>query len=383
MVMTWRVVKPAMRRPGMEGHAMQDAVWVLGATGRTGGAIVRRLHEAGVPLVLAGRDRARLAAVAAALDGAPRLVVGTLGLALAGLARDAPGVVVNTVGPFATTGVAVARTCPPGTHYVDIANEFAAVEDIVRLDRQAAARGQVFVTGAGFGVLATESVVLRLCHGRTRPAMVRVDALASVALEAGVLGPALAATIVGLLAFGGREVRHGRLVRARSAAHPVRLTTPDGEVRGTAGGANGELLAAWWASDADAVVAASTAAPSCAVVRLVLPVAEALCRIPAVGRLAVGGIARIPLRAQALPRPSSWAHARAEWPDGTVREGWLRVGDGMAFTAAVAAEVAQRLRRGEARPGAHTPGALFGPALAEALGGEFIIDHGVSPEKKG
>ena len=72
-----------------------------------------------------------------------------------------------------------------------------------------------------------------------------------------------------------------------------------------------------------------------------------------------------------------------EWSDGTVREGWLRVGDGTDFTAAVAAEVTQRLLRGEGRPGAHTPGSLFGPELAEAIGGEFVVDHDVSAAKKG
>ena len=54
-------------------------------------------------------------------------------------------------------------------------------------------------------------------------------------------------------------------------------------------------------------------------------------------------------------------------------EGWLRAGDGMAFTASVAAEVTGRLLRGEGRPGSHTPGTLFGPELAEAVGGEFIV----------
>ena len=84
-----------------------------------------------------------------------------------------------------------------------------------------------------------------------------------------------------------------------------------------------------------------------------------------------------------MPRTSSWGHARVEWSDGTVREGWLRVGDGTDFTAAVAAEVTQRLLRGEGRPGAHTPGSLFGPELAEAIGGEFVVDHDVSAAKKG
>jgi hypothetical protein len=70
----------------------------------------------------------------------------------------------------------------------------------------------VFVTAAGFvGVLATESVLLRLCAGRPPASRVRVDAMAAIALDAGVVGPALAATIVEVVSFGGREVRDGRL----------------------------------------------------------------------------------------------------------------------------------------------------------------------------
>jgi hypothetical protein len=81
-----------------------------------------------------------------------------------------------------------------------------------------------------------------------------------------------------------------------------------------------------------------------------------------------------------VPHPASgrrvsWGHARLEWDDGTCRDGWLRVGEGYAFTARVAAHVARRLLDGEGRPGAFTPGALFRPELAEQAGGEFILDR--------
>ena len=102
-----------------------------------------------------------------------------------------------------------------------MANELSAVQAILDLDRHASDKNQTFVTAAGFGVLATESVLLRLCQGSPPPTRVRVDAMAAIALEAGVIGPALAATIVEIVSFGGREVRHGRLVRARSAANPL------------------------------------------------------------------------------------------------------------------------------------------------------------------
>jgi len=362
---------------------MTNEVWVLGATGRTGRAVATQLHERGVPLVLVGRNRARLEGVVAELGGAPRLLVGSLTSALAALARQAPAVVVNTVGPFTTTALDVARACPPGTHYVDVANELQAVQKILDLDREAADTGRVFVTGAGFGVLATESVLLRLCEGQPPASRVRVDAVASVATEPGVIGSALAHSIVDGIPSGGWEVRHGRLAPAPVFGEPTRLTTPDGDAVSSASLPSGELLAAWRASKADVVVAASSLAPTGAVVRLMMPVVSAVFRIPGVTSFAASRLARVKTRAQDRPRQFSWARARAEWPSGEVREGWLRAGDAMTFTAVATAEVAQRLVKGEGSPGAHTPGALFGPALAEAAGGEFLTDQGRESSDRG
>jgi len=385
--MTRRAVKLAARQRGMKGATgcitMNNEVWVLGATGRTGRAVASRLHEAGVSLVLVGRDRARLDGIVAELGGAPRLLVGTLTSALAALAQQAPAVVVNTVGPFTTTALHVARACPPGTHYVDVANELQAVETILGLDREAADTGRVFVTGAGFGVLATESVLLRLCDGQPPATRVRVDALASLATEAGVIGSALAHSIVDGIPSGGWEVRHGRLAPAPVFGEPTRLTTPDGDVIATASLPSGELLAAWRASQADVVVAASSVAPTGAVVRLMMPAVIFVFRIPGVTGVAASRLAQVKLRAQDRPRPHSWGHARAEWSSGTVREGWLRAGDAHTFTADVAAEVAHRLAKGDGRPGAHTPGALFGPALAEAVDGAFLIDQSRASSQRG
>src|ERR1700754_4516001 len=86
---------------------------------------------------------------------------------------------------------------------------------------------------------------------------IRVDAVASVAIEPGALGEALAATIVHAWLDGGREVRQGRLVRARAGGAAQRLTTPDGDVVTTASLGSGELFAAWQASGAPSVIGAS------------------------------------------------------------------------------------------------------------------------------
>ena len=103
-------------------------------------------------------DRQRLDDLVAQLGGAPRRRAGSWGSTLAQLTREAPRAVVNTVGPFTATGSEAARAWPPGTHYVDVANELPAVRTVLSLDRRAVAGRQVFVTGGGFGVLATESL---------------------------------------------------------------------------------------------------------------------------------------------------------------------------------------------------------------------------------
>jgi short subunit dehydrogenase-like uncharacterized protein len=117
----------------------------------------------------------------------------------------------------------------------------------------------------------------------------------------------------------------------------------------------------------DAVAAGST---------LVTGAGFGVLRTPLPGRSPgqdVRQMARTPIKAAPRPRRHSWGHAVITWPDGTSREGWLRAGDGMDYSAAVTAETAMRLARGGARPGAYTPAAAFGPGLAVAAGGDFVL----------
>ena len=49
--------------------------------------------------------------------------------------------------------------------------------------------------------------------------------------------------------------------------------------------------------------------------------------------MAISRLAQVQTPARDRPRQHSLAHARVEWADGTVREGWLKVGeDGMTVT---------------------------------------------------
>lgn len=360
------------------GSRANDEVWIVGATGRVGRGVAARLAARGLTVVPVGRSRERMAAAAAeaGLPADAKVVVADSAERIADeVVRGRPRVVVNTMGAYATTAPVITRACMSvGGHYVDQANDVAAVEGLLALHEEAERAGSVLVTGAGFGVLATEAVVAKLCEERPAPHRVRVDSVASVAVEAGALGTALATSIVDALVAGGRRYENGRPVPARLGADPRRLTFPDGTSAKSAGAASGELVAAHTVSGAPFVTATSALAPSGPLLRALLPALGRLLSVPGLRRRAVNRLGRVTVKAAPRPREHSWGHAVVEWADGTRREGWLRAGEGMDFTTDVTATVTELLAGGSGTPGAWTPAAALGPGLATTAGGTFVLD---------
>ena len=355
----------------------RSEIWILGATGRVGRAVAAQLVAAGNVPVLVGRDAGRLrkAAAGLGLDADSKIVVASGVDAMAAeISRQRPSVVVNTIGDYVENAVALARACMPGGHYLDQANDLAAFHRLFALHDEATAVGSTLVTGAGFGVVGTEAIVARMCEKRPVPSHVRVDAIASAAVEEGVLGAALATSIVDSFSTGGRRYNGGRLVRTRLGGEVHHLSLPDGERISSVGFPSGELIAAHRVSGAPSASATSGLIPASFAVRAMLPLLSAVLRIRAVRTFAIGRMSGLKAKAAPRPRPHTWGHAVITWADGTVREGWLRAGDAMDFTSAVAAQTALRLAAGKGRPGAHTPAAALGHDLAIAAGADFV-DH--------
>lgn len=357
-------------------------VFVVGATGRTGRGVVEALARDGLDPVLVGRDAGRLRAAA---RGRATVVATDVRATAAAIADRRPAVVVNTVGPFTRTARDVVDAClAAGSDYVDLANDLPAVSALLGRSSEAERAGRTLVTGAGFGVTATESVVVRLCEDALRAGRraqrVRVDMVPALALQAGTLGEALAATLVeglpgvpGGRRFQGRRIVDGQLVAAPLAGAPRTLTTPDGDRITTALVPLAELLSARSASGAPSVESASSEAPTGALVRAVLPVAANLLALDPLRRFASRRLAAVRTADRPAPRNSSWGHAQILWDDGSTSEGWLRLPEAQAATTAICAEVARRLAGG-ARPGAYTPAALFGAELVTSVGGEHFAE---------
>ena len=352
------------------------AIWVFGATGLSGRGVARQLVDRGADVVLVGRDQNKLAAVSLSVGGSARTrVVSGVPELVRLLHVEKPGVVVNAVGPYSATSLPLARaSLAAGVHYLDQANELEPVRELLELDGEARRNGVTLVTGAGFGVLATEALVIELRGDHRPPARATVAAVPAVR----ELGSSVLASAVDLIAYGGRRYRDGQLVRCRLGAHHERIPIPDALPRDALAVPTGELEAARRASDAGDVIAYSSEVPSGRAVRAVMPAVSALLAVRPIRAAAQRLINRMHLTPPVKAGDVSWAYARLEWADGTRREAWLRTGEGYAFTARVAALAAGQLGDGSTPPGAFTPGALFGADLARQAGGEIVTLGGAS-----
>jgi NAD(P)-dependent dehydrogenase (short-subunit alcohol dehydrogenase family) len=352
----------------------KSGIWVLGATGRIGRAVAMRLSAGDLAPVLVGRDGDKLRAMAESLGRGTTFKVGEALPAIADMiSSEAPEMVLNTIGPFTHTALPIARACPPGTHYIDLSNELSSVKAILALHDEAAEKGSILITGAGFGVLATECVVLKLRENCPPATRVRCAAMPDVKSEPGPLGEAFAASIVEGLATGGLAYEAGRLVRTALLGDFEKILLPDGRLVGTASAPSAELEAARRASGASCAVSATSMVPSSSLVRAILRPLLSIFRIAAVRRFATPRIAAIEVRQTSELKPQvSWSYARIEWSSGQ-HHGWMRTGDAMVFTADVITRAAIRLAKGEGGPGAFTPGAIFGYGLATECGGEIIL----------
>jgi saccharopine dehydrogenase (NAD+, L-lysine-forming) len=287
-------------------------------------------------VVLAARQSAELVELAGSL---PR---GQASAAMIDVAQPATlkpvisrvDLVLNTIGPFSRFGDPVVAACiKAGKPYVDLANELPAVRALLDRDAEARDRGAQLVTGAGFGVVATETLALTLARVAPVP-LVSVEVAAAQAVAYAT--PGVKASIAASLALGSPRYVDGQLVFGPLGDGATTLQFPDGP-RQVIPVPVGDLLAAQRATGAANVVA----------------------------------YAPVPGDRSMQPEPTdnlrSFAIALGETAAGGQMEMSLSFGEGFAASAAIAVEVALRALAAP-QPGAWTPGQLYGAELATACG---------------
>ncbi|MEZ5155839.1 MAG: saccharopine dehydrogenase NADP-binding domain-containing protein [Solirubrobacterales bacterium] len=152
------------------GRTSEGEIVVYGASGYTGRLIAAELARRGAPTVLAGRNGAKLEAVAADLGEQARTRVAAVPLQdQAGLRAliEPAAVVVACAGPFTLHGApvieAAART---GTHYLDTTGEQPFIRDsFERWGDAAAESGAALVSGFGFDYVPGDMLAALTAEG--------------------------------------------------------------------------------------------------------------------------------------------------------------------------------------------------------------------------
>jgi short subunit dehydrogenase-like uncharacterized protein len=188
---------------------------LVGATGYTGRLVATELRRQGQPFVMAGRDPARLEALAAEIGNAatPHPVNVRDQEALSALLQSGD-VVINCVGPFTELGEPVVRACiEAGASYVDTSGEQAFLRNVHgRYDEAARDANVAVVPGMAFEYALGDCATSIAGMGMARP-LRSVDVI--YAWRDPVTSRGTRRTAIRMLGRRGITLDHGRiLVRA-------------------------------------------------------------------------------------------------------------------------------------------------------------------------
>ncbi|MGE5265069.1 MAG: saccharopine dehydrogenase family protein, partial [Acidobacteriota bacterium] len=188
---------------------MSSGFLLYGANGFVGDAIARMAVQRGFKPVLAGRNAARVQALAAELGLESRVFSLKDPKAMdAALAEVA--VVLHCAGPFIHTFKPMMEGClRTGTHYLDLTGEIPVYQGLADGDAEAKARHVMLMPGVGFDVVPTDCLALHL--KQRLPGATRL-ALAFMSRGPAGLPPGTQKTSIESSAFGGRVRRNGQLV---------------------------------------------------------------------------------------------------------------------------------------------------------------------------
>jgi short subunit dehydrogenase-like uncharacterized protein len=349
---------------------VSSSLLIYGANGYTGELIAREAVRQGLRPVLAGRNAARLAALAAELG----LTARVFGLDDAvALHRGLEGIVavLHCAGPFSVTAAPMISAClAAGTHYLDITGEIDVFELAHARDGEARAAGILLCPGTGFDVVPTDCIAAAL--QRSLPDATR---LALGFDTRSRLSRGTATTSVARLGDGCRVRENGEIRRIPMGSRQRRIDFGDGEKL---------AMTIPWGDVSTAY--RTTGIPNIEVYVPVSP--KVLGRVRWLDRLGwlvssapVQALLRNRIRAGA-PGPTDDERARSPvhvWGEavneaGERRVARIKVANGYTVTVAAALAIARHVLRGEPVPaGFTTPARLMGWEFVVTLPGSTPI----------
>ena len=314
---------------------------IYGATGYTGRMIVQHALDAHQQVIVAGRDREKLAGISSDLDIPFRAFTldnpDIIDDALEGI-----GAVINCAGPFLYTARPLMEAAiRKRVHYLDVAAELDSYQLADSLDEASTSAGVMLLPGCG------GSVAMLGCLAAHAVARVNNPVSISLALHiTGTMSRGSAVSAAGNLSTQCLIRRNGQL-----------FGTEPGELRGFDFGNGHQACFPVTLPDVITVWKATG-----------IPDIRTFVHLSGEG-FPQGNLADLPDGPTDRERELSRYQAAAEVlnADGDTLYMLLDTVNGYSFTALAAAEAGRRVLGGEYRPGFQTPAALFGKHFAETI----------------
>ncbi|WP_413722057.1 saccharopine dehydrogenase family protein [Sodalis sp. RH24] len=320
---------------------------IYGATGYTGRMIAEQAKAAGLDVVIAGRNKEKLAELAQILN------VGAAAFALQhgeALSRSLDGisVVLNCAGPFASTAEPLMRACiQRGIHYLDITAEINVYRLAESLHDLAAGTGSMLLPGVGWDVVPTD------CLAATLAVKVREPVRLRIALQ--VVG----AMSRGSAVSAGEIISAGLLARVNGSL----MTKTQAETDFFDFGAGkvacmplsfGDLVTAWHSTG--------------------IPNIEMYVHVSG-DAFPSGDLTRLPDGPSPQERAANPARAAVEitGAGGDSHYAVIETVNGYSYTPLAAVEAAKRVLTGAGQPGFQTPAKIFGADFALSIPGTRIF----------
>ncbi|WP_338556880.1 saccharopine dehydrogenase NADP-binding domain-containing protein [Erwinia sp. E_sp_B04_7] len=314
---------------------------IYGATGYTGSMIVQHALDAGLQIIIAGRNQQKLAAMTSEKN-VPFRAFGLDDPDLTDKALADIHVVINCAGPYRYTARPLMEAAiRQKIHYMDVAAELDSYQLAETLDKQAIEAGVMLLPGCG------GSVAMLGCLAAHAAARINAPLHLSLALNVtGTMSRGSVVSATGNLSTECLIRRNGHLMQREStelkeidfgqgpqACFPV--TLPD-------------LITVWKATGIADI--------------------ETFVHITGEG-FPQGEPANLPdgPTVQELERNRYQAVAEIMNAEGNTLRLLLDTVNGYSFTAMAAAEAARRILAGESSPGFQTPVGLFGKDFAETI----------------
>lgn len=343
---------------------------LYGAYGYTGRLVAEAAREAGIPLMLAGRREAPLAALSAALGYPYRAFALEDGPSFAEALRGTSALLL-AAGPFSRTSRPALQAClAAGVHYLDITGEVDVFEAVFARDAEARKAGITLLPGCGFDVVPSDCLAASLAlalPGARRLAL----AFRGFKASGGTLR-----TMLESAPRGGLVRRAGELVRVPAGwktrtvpfADKPRLcmTIPWGD------------LSTAFRSTGIGEIETYMSVPSWFVraTRLTRPLAPLAGLSPVRAFLGSRIDAASPgPTAEERDRERSQLWGEVEDGEGRVLSGSAVTREGYSLTADSSVRCLSRVLAGEPGPGAWTPSRAFGPGFLATLPGTTVSIH--------